>query len=256
MSYRSMFIWLKVIVFKLLCFGNVDRYFFVKSSAMHIAARMGLYEKTELDSLAQFVNSGDVVIDGGANFGVYTDALAHLVGTNGTVISVEPIPFVFIQLQKKFKKYKNVVLVERALSNSKDELIEMSVPYLATGLPEPALANIDYPNPNAAHFKVLTATLDSVAEAYGPVKFIKLDLEGHELTALTGGIGSICKQRPVIQFEENDMSNRWVMFLEFCMPINYRICKYSRNRFVAYESLAEVVGYNFYLVPAEHSDLV
>jgi len=132
----------------------------------------------------------------------------------------------------------------------------MSVPYISKGLPEPALANIDFPDPNAAYFKVLTASLDSIAEAYGPVTFIKLDLEGHELTALAGGIGIICKQRPVIQFEENDMSNRWVKFLEFCVPINYRICKYSKNKFVAYESLDEAVGHNFYLLPTEHSDLV
>jgi hypothetical protein len=132
----------------------------------------------------------------------------------------------------------------------------MYVPYISAGLPEPALANIDYPAQNAAQFEVLTATLNSLASAYGPVTFIKLDLEGHELTALAGGIECILKQRPVIQFEENDMSNRWVKFLEFCRPINYQICKYSKNNFVAYKSLDEIGGYNFYLVPAEHSDLV
>jgi predicted methyltransferase len=43
----------------------------------------------------EFVNEGDLVIDIGANIGVYTMYLSNFVGIKGKVLSIEPIPLTY-----------------------------------------------------------------------------------------------------------------------------------------------------------------
>ena len=68
-----------------------------------IYALRGQYEN-ELLHLGRFISPGMVVVDGGANCGIYTVAAAKLVGTSGLILSFEPGAEAFAVLRK------NVVL--------------------------------------------------------------------------------------------------------------------------------------------------
>ena len=74
-------------------------------------------EEPDLKIVKRIVKRGDFVLDIGANIGVYTAALSRLVGSNGTVISFEPIPPTFAILQDTVSRlgFTNSVLVNCAL---------------------------------------------------------------------------------------------------------------------------------------------
>ena len=200
----DLFITAKRFVFEIGCRRDFERYTRVKSAAMRAAGSVGLYERRNLTALRRFVSPGDLVVDGGANFGVYTARLQELVGPRGSVIAVEPLPFVMDRLTERYGAFPNVELVQKALSDRVDESVEISVPYLVPGLLEPALASLGGTALDSKRFRVSVTTLDSLLDQRRRVSFIKLDLEGHELPALSGGRGALMRDRPIVQFEVND----------------------------------------------------
>lgn len=83
--------------------------------------KMGMhrrYEK-EINLLPNFVSNGDVCIDIGAYFGIYTYDLSKLVGSRGRIYSFEPGNFAYNVLVKMIKIYnlQNVYAYNIALDN-------------------------------------------------------------------------------------------------------------------------------------------
>ena len=83
-----------------------------------------IYEPLETEFVKKEVKKGNVVLDIGANIGYYTLIFAKLVGENGKVFAFEPDPTNFALLKKNVEMngYKNVVLVQRAVSNKTGKL--------------------------------------------------------------------------------------------------------------------------------------
>jgi FkbM family methyltransferase len=79
----------------------------------------GVYEPFETEIVKDVVKKNDVVMDIGANIGYYTLLLAGLVGDKGKVIAFEPCPDNFVLLRKnvEINGYKNVELIQAAVSN-------------------------------------------------------------------------------------------------------------------------------------------
>lgn len=89
--------------------GSSDRWLqFIDGSVLRIpddealadAIYAGCYEPCELKLLSRLIDAGDLACDVGANFGLFTFAMASLVGRNGTVLSWEPEPAAFERLVK------------------------------------------------------------------------------------------------------------------------------------------------------------
>ena len=80
----------------------------------------GVYEALETSIFKKNLKEGDVVIDLGANIGYYTLMAAEIVGDKGKVYAFEPDPTNFKVLTKNVKsnKYKNVVLINKAVSDT------------------------------------------------------------------------------------------------------------------------------------------
>src|SRR5713226_753374 len=80
-------------------------------------------EKKLLRRLCQEVRPGDVVYDIGANFGLYTLALAKAVGKDGCVIGFEPESggFQLCRQNVTLNSLRNVRLFDRALGNEERE---------------------------------------------------------------------------------------------------------------------------------------
>ncbi|MBU2634018.1 MAG: FkbM family methyltransferase [Nanoarchaeota archaeon] len=143
----------------------------------------GQFEAFETEVIKKEIKEGDVVLDIGANIGYYALIFAKLVGPKGKVFAFEPDPENFALLNKNIKinEYKNVVLINKAVSNETGEI--------KLYLNEYNKANHQiYPSKN--HRKsilIQTTRLDDFFKDYkGKIDFVKIDIEGAEYLAIQG----------------------------------------------------------------------
>ncbi len=168
--------------------------------------------------LPQLVKKGDTVIDIGANLGYYTCPLADLVGEQGKVYAVEPVPVIFSVLKRNVGKRRNVELLNYALGEE-CRTIEMandsvaSAGYFGTGrnfVSEGELSK------NAVRF---TAQMQRGSELFGAMEqidFIKCDIEGYERVVLPELRPLIEKLHPTVLVETDGESRQQMirMFTE------------------------------------------
>lgn len=149
----------------------------------------------ELALLKNIVSPADTAVDVGANLGLYTRTLA---GLAKRVHAFEPSPAMASMLKRT--SARNVVVHETALSDSEGSAT-LRIPRAGDHLTH-SLASLE---PDAvADQDVLMAEverrrLDSVVQE--PVSFVKVDVEGHELSTLQGATGLIERCRPVFLVE-------------------------------------------------------
>ena len=86
----------------------------------------GGYEEKEIALLCSLIKHGDVVLDVGANIGLYTLPMSRAVGMNGLVVAFEPDPDNLRLLKKNVKRNKcdNVRIVPCALG-SRDGTVDL-----------------------------------------------------------------------------------------------------------------------------------
>ena len=168
--------------------------------------------------LPQLVKQGDKVIDIGANLGYYTCPLADLVGEDGRVYAVEPVPVIFSVLKRNVGKRRNVELLNYALGEQ-ERTIEMandsvaSAGYFGTGrnfVSEGELSK------DAVRF---TAQMKRGSELFGgmeKIDFIKCDIEGYERVVLPELRPLIEKFHPTVLVETDGESRQQIirMFAE------------------------------------------
>jgi FkbM family methyltransferase len=153
----------------------------------------------------RLINNGDLVLDIGANIGGYTKYLSELVGTEGRVFSIEPVPITYEILSSNVKKLKlkNVELMNCAISD-RNARVELDIPKYASGLENYYQARI-VENPEVTrHTRVSVDSkrLDTIfSHLRGKVSFIKCDVEGHELKVIKGAADLIRNSEPALYFE-------------------------------------------------------
>ena len=165
--------------------------------------------------LPQLVRRGDVAIDIGANLGYYTRPLADIVGAEGKVYAVEPVPVIFSVLKRNVGKCRNVELLNYALGEE-CRTIEMandsvaSAGYFGTGrnfVSEGELSK------DAVRF---TAQMKRGSELFGAMEqidFIKCDIEGYERVVLPELRPLIEKFPPTVLVEPDGESSAIVEIL-------------------------------------------
>jgi FkbM family methyltransferase len=230
---------------------------------LHVLARLGAYERRELQLLRRVVPAGGTVIDVGANFGVYARYAADAVGTLGTVLAFEPISPVFAELTTAVQDRPQVHCFRQGISDTSCEQLQFKIPLLFGAIPEPALATVEAVSQySCATDAAPVTTLDSFLNQLTQVNFIKLDVEDHELACLRGGTALLKKFRPLVQFEENSPRQRLPLFEQFAAEHDYVVATHAAALKPA-TPLHPVTNatqqsrcYNFYLVPREHPLLV
>jgi FkbM family methyltransferase len=165
--------------------------------------RAGLFmaaepQDTEFDRLDRWVSAGDWAVDVGANVGNYTARLSQLVGANGRVISIEPVPETFELLITNLARFplRNVTFLNVAASAG-TSIQGMSMPLLDSGMANRYMAHI---SSGATDLSVLTVSLDALRLPH-PIRLVKVDVEGHELLALRGMDGLLRRDHPVLIVE-------------------------------------------------------
>jgi FkbM family methyltransferase len=155
--------------------ASLDRLVFL---ALH---RVGLMGKEEMSLLEKLIEPGMQIVDVGANIGLYTLLLARLTGESGRVFAFEPEPNLFSMLCENCAANNAVNVTpfrcaagdangratfQRATFNSGDNRLGAS-------------------KPGGQSIEVEVARLDEALPVQ-TVQFIKLDVQGHEVAALTG----------------------------------------------------------------------
>lgn len=127
------------------------------------------------------VSQGDVVVDAGANIGVYSRFLSQCVGPSGMVHSFEPSPDNFARLRAAVATLPNVRTNQLAVSDRTGEQLL----YFSSDL------NVDhrtYPTEGELRrtLRIQATALDDYFKPGERVDLIKMDIQGYELRALKG----------------------------------------------------------------------
>lgn len=138
-------------------------------------------DRAERKLLRSILSAGAVVVDAGANIGVYSQFLSRTVGPTGLVHSFEPSPENFKRLQSAMRRVANVRLCQAGVGERSGN----SKLYVSDKL------NVDHRTYATEGDSRCAVPIDMVAldDYFKPgqrVDLIKMDIQGYELHALRG----------------------------------------------------------------------
>lgn len=155
----------------------------------------------ELKLLRTIGIASTVMLDIGANTGRYSAVLEDLVGAENLYL-FEPLPHLCRQLRQRFHKAH---VFELALSDKEGAQL-IRIPFInGTRLDTRATFN-RHVEPGQTGFdevEVPLRPLDEVIKTsnFQAIGFIKIDVEGHELAVLRGGMDSLVRFKPLLLIE-------------------------------------------------------
>lgn len=155
-------------------------------------------DESEFKRLEDWVCSGNWVLDIGANVGQYTAKFSKLVGPAGRVIAFEPVPRTFELLAANMAQLpaQNATLINAAVSDSM-RIAGITIPKFNAGLDNYYMANL---TKEPTELSVLCLPVDSL-NIPERITLIKVDVEGHEISALKGMEKLLRRDKPVLIVE-------------------------------------------------------
>lgn len=161
----------------------------------------GIWEPWVTSFMARKLERGMFAADVGANHGYYTVLMADIIGPGGRVLAVEPHPRTSELLRRNvtingFASWVDVA--DCAVGHSAGEFLTLHVP---DNEPKNAHVVHGYNEPGA--LKIRSERLDDLLAGWPRVDFIKIDVEGAEEAALSGGAMTIERDRPQLLLEYN-----------------------------------------------------
>ena len=170
-----------------------------KSRNISLYSSLGGYSISPLshDFILRFGLLSDYLIDIGANRGNFTDHFFRSTKSNRALL-VEPIPNLANSLRTKYSNNKEVIIIEKALSDEKRK----SIFYVANNDGQSSslsdigerhlMASPDTTIVNS--FELESQTLDNITLNNNYKKiFLKIDVQGHELAVLKGATETLKK---------------------------------------------------------------
>ena len=163
--------------------------------------------------LPQLLRRGDIAIDIGANLGYYTSPMANIVGAEGRVYAVEPVPVIFSVLERNVRGKENVSLMNYALGEQ-DSTIEMAndsvaeAGYFGTGrnfISEGKLSG------EAIRFTAQMRRGSELFAALERVDFIKCDIEGYERVVIPELRPIIERHHPTVLIETDGQTREQII---------------------------------------------
>lgn len=201
---------------------------------LHPAETRKTFTQAEIDYLRSFIDPGDVAIDVGAHTGDTTLPIALATGPTGTVLALEPNPYVFRVLAENAK-----------LNKGKTRIVPL--PFAAT--PEDGPIEFEYSDPgfcnggrhegispwrHAHPFKLTVEgrNLQNYLRAehsdlIDRLRFIKTDAEGFDTQVLRSLSGIIEETRPYIKAEVYKYTNEFqrLEFYRLLANLGYKLHK-------------------------------
>ena len=182
-----------------------------------LSARYNLLREDDRDAfrvMQEVLRPGDVMLDVGANVGVYSVRAGVLVGPEGRVYSFEPVPTTLERLRQTIaiNTAQNVTVIPKAITNECG-IVQINV-YEGEGLSGwSTLGRHPMVRPDGATVTPAVAidveaeTLDEFCarEGIGHVRLCKVDVEGFEPNVFEGATRMLSEQRiDVVLFEISD----------------------------------------------------
>lgn len=169
----------------------------------------GSYDCANQTVVSTIVTDGASCFDIGANIGIYSVVMAKLVGPGGQVHSFEPVPHILekFRMNLRLNALKNVAVQDFALGEKAGhaQMYQVKEGEFRAGT-STLVENDSVEAMGRARFnltEVSVSTLDGYVETRGirAIDFIKIDVEGFELSVLKGGKASIRSFQPPILME-------------------------------------------------------
>jgi FkbM family methyltransferase len=157
------------------------------------------YDVMTAEIIRRTVKHDACCIDVGALRGAFVDVmLAH--APEGRILAFEPVPDLFAELERKYVDVENVLLYPYAVSDTS------GTSSFAHVVSNPAYSGLrkrvyDRAEEEVAQISVKTARLDDFVDRSQSVPFIKIDVEGAELSVMRGGAETIRRNKPIVVFE-------------------------------------------------------
>ena len=215
-----------------------------------IIRKTGYYERYLTTHLIKTSNKRgyENFIDIGANYGYHSILFGATIRPSGSVLAFEPNPDVYPTLENNIKlnALENISISNYAIGeNLKNSKIYSS--HFDTGVS--SLGKID--NYDIAH-EITVTSLDRELKKRSAFKcdLIKMDIQGHEFSALRGAFNSIEKYLPdiIIEFSPSEIhQNKKDLFEVFGFleknqynPYLFRAHDFSANELVSFNILLEL----------------
>lgn len=163
-------------------------------------ADFGLFERIIEAIYTRIVRPGDTVVDGGACTGMHTLPLARLVGDVGRVEAFEPVGESADVLMRRLRHDGTLdrVAIRRAALGAAPGSADFA--FVRNAPTRSGLREMPCPFPvEVERVTVPVVRMDDVVG--GPVRFVKLDLEGGEHHALLGARRILSEHRPLVVLE-------------------------------------------------------
>jgi len=204
---------LKRVLFPVL---NEKSYRLIQCVAKAWDIRTGSWSEPELDLVPLAVQSGDTVLDIGANYGLYSYHLSRAVGPSGRVYAFEPVPFTSstFRLVSKILCFRNVELVPKGCSDQEGK-VAFTLPIQGSGPMSAGLAHIHrrnneregrgihFPYEKTQEVWCEVVKVDDFLPDLSNLSFIKCDIEGAEFLAFRGAQKTIERHSPTVLCEIN-----------------------------------------------------
>lgn len=161
--------------------------------------------------LPRLLRPGNTAIDIGANLGYYTRPMSRIVGPEGRVYAVEPVPVICEVLRRNLRGRDNVRILNCALGDG-DRPVEMAndsvaaAGYFGTGrnfVDDGRNARGD-----AIRFKAQMRRGSSLFADVDRIDFIKCDIEGYECVVLGEMMPLVRRHHPTILVESGGDNRR------------------------------------------------
>lgn len=134
----------------------------------------------EINLCKSLIKPGDTVIDIGANIGFYSKIFSGIVGSTGKVYSFEPDKINFNRFEKNVLACKNVKGYNKAIADATKTITLYTSPML----------NVDHKtfkvNDYDTAVDIDAISIDDFVGDKFKVDFIKMDIQGFEVTAIKG----------------------------------------------------------------------
>lgn len=211
--------------------------------------------KREVKSIKKFIKSNpNLILDIGGNKGIYTEELIKYF-PNTEIHIFEPSATNVSILHKKFKN-KNITIVPNGVLD-KISKVFLYADEIGSGLGSLTKRRLDhYGIDFSTHEEINTIRIEDYWRdilACREIDFVKLDIEGHELSALYG-FGEAINVTKVIQFEfgganidtKTFFQDFWYFFKKLDFEI-HRITPFGTQKLISYKELDEFFGTTNYI---------
>lgn len=200
----------------------------------------GLYDLCVSEALWRLVTQDSTVLDIGANIGYFSALCSYKVGSKGKIYAFEPNPQILPTLKVNTRSLENVRIMPWALSN-KDGMQSLYGPQSYSE--NKGLASLL----GQAGEEIAHVDLKRLDDLKLSPKLIKMDVEGHELQVLEGGVKTLATVENII-FEEHNLQKSGVK--DFLMNKGFQIYYLQKNfKFLSVVSINSSYTINPYEPP-------